>query len=442
MEKTCAYIPKNGWGLDSAPHKLFDISGLDLRPRDVVSLVTKTPNGEYAFPNIEDTYSSASSGGSPIKSFNGSSPLKSLNTSSLDMSTNQSPHKNGSVGSPRKTLFGPPLPTIYNQRLPSTPTSPIMEAPRDIFSRKVFVGGLPIDVRDADIYNRFSSFGKLVVDWPRQPAMKDQLPSRATTGYVFIVYEKEISVQYLMANCIAERNKFYITVSSPTMPNKPVQVRPWMLSDMDYVYSDDAPAYHSRTVFIGGVPRPSRAAEIAGAMQRAYGHVTYVGIDIDPELEYPKGAARITFATNQAYIAALRGKYVMIPHGDIQKRPYLMEEQICDECEGTLCEGRYASYFCGDADCLQYYCEMCWDVMHTPENDSENHKALVRIGEQTMQLQVPTHHENRNGHGHGHGHGMNSYKKHGNRGLDRTYNYGRHNGHYGSRAHRYPYPDA
>ena len=45
-----------------------------------------------------------------------------------------------------------------------------------------------------------------------------------------------------------------------------------------------------KTIFVGGVPRPLRAVELALIMDRLYGGVCYAGIDVDPELKYPKGS--------------------------------------------------------------------------------------------------------------------------------------------------------
>jgi len=43
-----------------------------------------------------------------------------------------------------------------------------------------------------------------------------------------------------------------------------------------------------KTIFVGGVPRPLKAIELAMIMDRFYGGVCYAGIDTDPELKYPK----------------------------------------------------------------------------------------------------------------------------------------------------------
>lgn len=54
---------------------------------------------------------------------------------------------------------------------------------------------------------------------------------------------------------------------------------------MDHTQPIDA----RKTIFIGGVPRPLKAAELADIFNSRYGNVCYAGIDCDPELKYPKG---------------------------------------------------------------------------------------------------------------------------------------------------------
>lgn len=88
--------------------------------------------------------------------------------------------------------------------------------------------------------------------------------------------------------CIAEDEKLYLCVSSPTIKDKPVQIRPWKLSDADFVLDASMPLDPRKTVFVGGVPRPLKAIELAMIMDRLYGGVCYAGIDTDPELKYPK----------------------------------------------------------------------------------------------------------------------------------------------------------
>ena len=63
---------------------------------------------------------------------------------------------------------------------------------------------------------------------------------------------------------------------------------------------------------------------MAECLEKIYGSVAYVGIDIDPELKYPKGAARVTFSTTAAFVHAIAGRYVNVFHSDSQKRVCLL----------------------------------------------------------------------------------------------------------------------
>lgn len=127
------------------------------------------------------------------------------------------------------------------------------------------------------------------------------------------IFQDESSVQQLIEACISDDDKLYLCVSSPTIKDKPVQIRPWRLSDADFVLDASMPLDPRKTVFVGGVPRPLKAGklhfvfagyywdisiifnisavflvELAMIMDRLYGGVCYAGIDTDPELKYPK----------------------------------------------------------------------------------------------------------------------------------------------------------
>uniref|UniRef100_A0A182XLY1 RRM domain-containing protein n=1 Tax=Anopheles quadriannulatus TaxID=34691 RepID=A0A182XLY1_ANOQN len=195
--------------------------------------------------------------------------------------------------------------------------------------------------------------------------------------------QEERGVQKLIETCVPDDDKLYITVSSPTIKNKAVQIRPWRLADADFVLDASMPLDPRKTVFVGGVPRPLKAYELAMIMDRLYGGVCYAGIDTDPELKYPKGAGRVAFSNQQSYIAAISARFVQLQHGDIDKRvevkPYVLDDQMCDECHGQRCGGKFAPFFCANVTCLQYYCEQCWGLIHSREG-REYHKPLVKEG--------------------------------------------------------------
>ncbi|KAF9821509.1 hypothetical protein SFRURICE_014273 [Spodoptera frugiperda] len=238
------------------------------------------------------------------------------------------------------------------------------------FSRKVFVGGLPPDIDEDEITSSFRRFGPLVVDWPHKAESKSYFPPK---GYAFLLFQA----------CITDDDKLYLCVSSPTIRDKPVQIRPWRLADADFVLDASMPLDPRKTVFVGGVPRPLKAVELAMIMDRFYGGVCYAGIDTDPELKYPKGAGRVAFSNQQSYIAAISARFVQLQHGDIDKRvevkPYVLDDQMCDECAGARCGSKFAPFFCANVTCLQYYCEHCWATIHSRPG-REFHKPLVKEG--------------------------------------------------------------
>ena len=77
----------------------------------------------------------------------------------------------------------------------------------------------------------------------------------------FFLLQDESSVQALIDACIQDDDKLYLCVSSPTIKDKPVQIRPWRLSDADFVLDASLPLDPRKTVFVGGVPRPLKAGK-------------------------------------------------------------------------------------------------------------------------------------------------------------------------------------
>lgn len=248
------------------------------------------------------------------------------------------------------------------------------------YSRKVFVGGLPPDIDEEEIKASFRRFGTLLVDWPHKAESKSYFPPK---GYAFLLFHEESSVQALINACIQEEDKLYLCVSSPTIKDKPVQIRPWRLSDADYVLDSTLALDPRKTIFVGGVPRPLKASELANIMNNLYGGVCYAGIDTDPELKYPKGAGRVAFSNHQSYIAAISARFVHLQHCEIEKRvevkPYVLDDQFCDECQGARCANKFAPFFCANITCLQYYCENCWSTVHSQPGRAF-HKPLVKEG--------------------------------------------------------------
>jgi len=63
----------------------------------------------------------------------------------------------------------------------------------------------------------------------------------------------------------------------------------------------------------------------------------------------------------------------------VEVKPYVLDDQICDECAGVHSGGKFAPFFCANVTCLQYYCEPCWARIHSAPG-REFHKPLVKEG--------------------------------------------------------------
>ena len=111
-----------------------------------------------------------------------------------------------------------------------------------------------------------------------------------------------------------------MSISSSSVREKTVQIRPWSLCDADFTMDNSQPIPPRRTIFVGGVPRPLKAGELAVIMNGLYGGVCHASIDTDPELKYPKGAGRVSFTNHQSYVSAIQARFVQLHHGDIDKR--------------------------------------------------------------------------------------------------------------------------
>ncbi|XP_055337513.1 cytoplasmic polyadenylation element-binding protein 4-like [Paramacrobiotus metropolitanus] len=247
-----------------------------------------------------------------------------------------------------------------------------------LYSRKVFVGGLPPDIDEEEITTSFRRFGPLIVDWPHKAESKSYFPPK---GYAFLLFQDESSVHALLDASVQEGDKLYVHVSSPTSKDKPVQIRPWRLTDNECYLDTQSKLDPRLTVFVGGVPRPLKAHELALLMNQRFGYVAYAGIDVDSELKYPKGAGRITFSNQQSYIAAINARFVQLQNGEIDKRvelkPYVLDDQICDYCHGMKCSGRSAPLFCSQVGCLAYLCEHCWGPYHASPG-KDHHKPVTK----------------------------------------------------------------
>uniref|UniRef100_A0A1I7VTQ6 RRM domain-containing protein n=1 Tax=Loa loa TaxID=7209 RepID=A0A1I7VTQ6_LOALO len=244
-----------------------------------------------------------------------------------------------------------------------------------IFSRKVFIGGLPPDVTADSISLFFEQFGANTVDWPHRKRTGSDIPPN---GYAFVVFVSDRSVEYLVSRCIRKQGKLNIVLKNGGKDVKMVQVRPWALRDQVYRVTD-APLISDRySVFIGGVPRTTTASELAMLLQQTSRlcDVVYVSLEVDAETKYPKGAAQVVFDSRESYLTAIAMRLITLKTIDqvkeIEIKPYLMD---CAQCE--MCNLADARYLCPELCCLMYLCEPCWAEVHK-QRGLLNHRPMTK----------------------------------------------------------------
>ncbi len=104
---------------------------------------------------------------------------------------------------------------------------PKIYATSSVYSRKVFLGGLPWDVNQSFLIHMLQAFGQVKLEIPgkdlKHPRVSSKTQERNTPGYVYIIYENESSVQRLLAQCRKEVKNggehFYFNISIPTFSN-------------------------------------------------------------------------------------------------------------------------------------------------------------------------------------------------------------------------------
>lgn len=299
----------------------------------------------------------------------------------------------------------------WSGRLP-----PKIYSENSIYSRKVFLGGLPWDVNQQYLVQLLQKYGSVKLEIPgkdqKHPRVSNinKSQERSTPGYVYIIYEHESAVQRMLADCRKEIKNggehYYYTIFIPPTNNsnssnnfyygnsmvnkrgkaKEVEVIPWNQEDTSYVPQNKTSMLPAKidaktTVFVGALHGMLNAQGLAKVMNEVFGEVIHAGLDTD-KYKYPIGSGRVTFRNRQSYVKAIKSKFVAIKANleqtdpspkfekTIQIDPYL-EDAKCFKCNNR------SLYFCRNEFCLDYYCENCWKTNHDIVGNGE-HQSLSR----------------------------------------------------------------
>lgn len=288
-----------------------------------------------------------------------------------------------------------------------------------IYSRKVFLGGLPWDVNQAYLVQLLQKYGSVKLEIPGKDQKHPRVSNlskgqeRSTPGYVYIIFEHESSVQRMLTDCRKETKNggehyFYTIFIPPTANNnqnnnqsyyqfnsnlnkrgkaKEVEVIPWNQEDTSYVPQNKTSMLPAKidsktTIFVGALHGMLNAHGLAKVMNEVFGEVIHAGLDTD-KYKYPIGSGRVTFRNRASYVKAIKSKFVTIRANQesndpspkfektIQIDPYLEDAKCCK------CGTNRSYFFCRNEFCLDYYCEGCWKTNHNMINNGE-HQSLSR----------------------------------------------------------------
>lgn len=199
-------------------------------------------------------------------------------------------------------------------------------------SSKVFLGGVPWDVTEANLVAIFSKFGPIKVQWPGREVRCSLRNSPSKCGYVYIVFNSQDSVQALLNDCTYDnRNggRWLYIIPTKRAPAKEVQVIPWVLADSNWVKNPSQRLDPGRTVFVGALHGMITAESLARIMNDLFNDVVYVGIDTDKQ-KYPLGSARVSFSNTQSYLKAVCAGFVEIKCNKFNKKvPVVFQLTFC-----------------------------------------------------------------------------------------------------------------
>jgi len=261
------------------------------------------------------------------------------------------------------------------------------------FSQKVFLGGIPAELTEAELLLVLRKFGKCNIKWPKSDGSTHNMP-----GFCHVVFRESRSVCELLKHCTRQQRStidYFLHIhmspaSSSTSTGvsvrsnrlKPIQVVPWSVRDNVYVMqqenistTDASYKDWSRTIFVSPLHGKMTAFSLATIMSNVFGSVSMAQINTD-KYGYPTGTGTVLFCDSHSYMRAVAAGAIDIKcdcfHKLLDIDPFLRENEPCAFCSSV------ADLFCRNFHCLRSYCKQCWVNRHGPKPLADHQPATRR----------------------------------------------------------------
>ena len=251
------------------------------------------------------------------------------------------------------------------------------EANPPVYSRKVFVGGVPWDITEEQLRTAFAKFGSFMVQWPtRDSASASNVRIK---GYLYLIFDNKDSVWNLVEQIKevgAESNGGSVTFNFRIKcnRNKHVQIVPWIISDNFWEERCFDLEEKIWTIFVGGLHGKLYAQALFAIFNNLFNNVISVKIDTD-EYNYPTGSGSLRFSSRKSYTKAINANYIEVKTSTFGPKSieiqHYMEDELC-----SICVRSPGKKFC-KTECFEYFCDMCWKHKHKYKPSSQ-HVAVTR----------------------------------------------------------------
>ncbi|CAF1072511.1 unnamed protein product [Adineta steineri] len=266
------------------------------------------------------------------------------------------------------------------------------------FSQKVFLGGIPTELTEAELLLVLRKFGKCNIKWPKNDGLNHNMP-----GFCHVVFRESRSVCELLKHCTRQQRStidYFLHIHmSPTSSSslsttatsglplrtnrlKPIQVVPWNVKDNVFIMQQENMSHvetsykdWSRTIFVSPLHGKMTAFSLATIMSSVFGSVSMAQINTD-KYGYPTGTGTVLFCDSHSYMRGVAASAIDIKcdcfHKLLDIDPFLRENEPCAFCSSV------ADLFCRNFHCLRSYCKQCWVNRHGPKPLADHQPATRR----------------------------------------------------------------